>query len=135
MIITTKNSHPQKTQDQEIFTASQFLLERTGRRCSNTEKPSRNGERETITTKGKTKTSSRNPWRAASFEVSCLQWQRGAVTALPALGPSWLQLCHLPSSAVTALPQLPSSLLTKSKPLPRSELLQIQNEETDPLSK
>lgn len=75
MIITTKNSHPQKTRDQEIFTASQFVLEGTRRRCSNTEKPSRNGERATITTKGKTKTSSRNPWRAASFEGPCLQWQ------------------------------------------------------------
>lgn len=41
MIVMIKNSDPPQTQDQEIFTASQFDSEEMRSGCNNTEKPGR----------------------------------------------------------------------------------------------
>lgn len=101
MTIMTKSSYPLKTRDQEIFPASHFDSEGM-RTCSNTEKPSKrvkNGERATITTKGKTKTSSRNPWRTAAFEVPHMQPQRGA-------GDSCCRVCDTLLAPILSFTQL-----------------------------
>lgn len=46
----------------------------------------KNGGKATITTKGKTKRGSRNPWRTGSFEVPRMQWQEERVMVPSRLG-------------------------------------------------
>lgn len=138
MIITTKNSYPLKTEDQEIFTASQFVSEGMTRRSSNTAKPSREsktGEEQQQQQKEKQRQVQGIPGELQLFKSPARSGSEEPVAAAAAvrlIPPSPSSVTHpaLLSSASTeierALPQVPSLLLTKSEPARRSELLQIQ---------